>query len=287
MPAMSGLDEIDTRATTWYGKVAQSPPFPDEPALDCRIAPGLRSGLPTTLLLGALHVRGPHKDYYGGHLPMAVRVVACHLGTGRVYEADLSPPDAVPIRVATEEELRARSARPSSVLVHFNVDLPVLLGLPGAPGRYRVLAWLDDLVSPVLDVDIEPRPDRGNGAVRAGVPAGVVRTSVVHPAPEHDGITLALSPPGDDGALLVRGSAALPPRESSAGDLPALWVLACSHRERRFGWVALAGDDVVEGANAFELDALKLVNGSGTAQKIFVLALSPTLASAVLVATTG
>ncbi|MFB0553029.1 MAG: hypothetical protein ACETWQ_06905 [Phycisphaerae bacterium] len=268
----------------WYGETPQSPNIPEKPDLVFRVVQATSDLGPTVALMAAYYLGSPFTEYYGGQLMRAIWIVAVDEQNGRVYQADLNGPDHLPIMIEASDEV-AEAAMPgwSFESAHFNVDLAALLGLPEQSGRYRVFLWLDDIVSSIKTVDVPANPARGKGRPVASQTSQLVQFGPDPKAPkvQADNIVLALSGEPDD--MSIHG--AWTPQKGVDPHQVVLWILATSHRDRNFGWVAIRADESPTNiaSASFCIDALKLVRTSGIEQKIFVLGLSTTSISKVVV----
>ena len=275
---IEGTDKV------WYQQTPESPNIPEAPGLFFRLAGANSPNGPTVALLGAYRLGSPFMEYYGGQLVRAIRVVAIDVSSGQVYQSDLNGPDHPPITLeASDKEMAEAGPGWSTESGFFNLDLPALLGLPKKSASYRVFLWLDDLISNIVDVQIPANPGRGDGHPTACSPIGAVQFASDPSATEKKPDVVRLRLVKKDDKQFLQGtwnsvSLANP-------NQPVIWLLAASHRERRFAWLSLGANEIP--ANllpvAFQLDVNALLLDTAVLQKRFFLALSLSSASTVQV----
>lgn len=269
--------------TVWHKQTPQSPLMPDPPGLVFRPAAADAAAGATIALLGAYHLGSPYLEYYGGQLSRAIRVVAIDLQNGLVYHADLNGPDHPPILLeATDEEIAARAAGWSSESAYFNVDLPVLLGLPKQSSLYKVFLWLDDLISNIEIINIPENPARGNGRPVKRMPIDHILFGgePVLSKSKPDAVALALIEASGD--KLIKGSWF--PIPARYPEQPVLWLLATSHRDRNFNWISVNAQEIPRDlpCAAFSLKVEALMRTTGVHQKVFAVLLSAGSVSDIL-----
>lgn len=283
---MTQVYRIEESDIIWYGKKAYSPDLPSGIGLVFNAVEAVSASGPTVALAAAYRVGSPYTEYYGGQLPRPIRVVAVNEASGLVYDADLKEPDQPPVRVLISDKA-AKEAKPSGLIesAHFNVDMPALLRLPEQAGRYKVFLWLDELVSPVLTVDIPANPARGKGKPVASGSAQVVHFGADPASPKVESGKLELALTGKPDERVVHGS--WMKIKAEKGESPVLWLFVTSHRDRRFGWVAMHAKDTPqnEAVVTFHFNTDDLVKTSDAAQKIFVIGLATNAISNVHVIT--
>jgi len=281
---MENNSQLKVPETVWYEATSRSPDIPQQPGFVFRAVQATSESGPTVALAAAYRLGSPFTDYYGGQLPRPIWVVAVDEGSGSVYQADMNSPDHPPIVLEVSDQ-DAESAMPgwSYESAHFNVDLAALLGLPEQSGRYRVFLWLDDLTSSVAAVNVPANPARGKGRPVASQPSKLVQfgPDPAAPKPKSGEVALVVSSEPDD--ISVHG--AWTPEKAVDPNQVVLWLMAASHRDRTFGWVAIRADELPDtvAAQSFRFNALDLVKTSGIAQKVFVSGLSSKGVSKVLV----
>lgn len=279
---MTHGQQIKVSETLWYGKIPGSPDIPATQGLAFIPVDAASESGPTVVLAAAYRVGKPHTAYYGGQFPRPIRVVAVNEQTGVVYEADLNSPEHPPIMVLASDEAAAKPDG-SSETAFFNLDMIALLRLPEESGRYKVFLWLDQLVSPVITVDIPANPSRGKGKPVASAPVNVVKFDTEPQTRQPEAASAGLNLTGKPGEPIVHGSGSEIHVEHP--DQPVLWIMATSHRDRRFGWVMLRASELPAGASrfSFSLNYLDLVRSANIPQKIFCLGLTTTGVSNVYV----
>lgn len=275
---------ISITETIWYGQTPHSPAVPVAPGLAFTLAPANASDGQTMALLAAYHLGTPFVEYYGGHLPRAIRVVAMNMQTGEVYQSDLNEQDYPPIILeVTDEEMANASPGWSTESSYFNVDLLTLLRIPKKAASYRIFLWLDNLISNVEVVDVTEESGR-EGVVPLERPSiesvrfGADSTLATMPLKAIDLRHIKKT----DEQLLQ--SAWYPPEGTHPGQ-PVIWLLAMSHRDRSFGWLSLNADEVPGNLSpaVFQVDLRSLLELTDTRQKIFALAIGVSSSSQVLV----
>lgn len=281
---MAPASPISITETIWHGQTPQSPAVPVAPGLAFTLAPANTSSGQTIALLAAYHLGTPFVEYYGGHLPRAIRVVATNMQTGEVYQSDLSAPDHPPIILeATDEEMANASPGWSTESSYFNVDLLTLLRIPNTTASYRVFLWLDNLISNVEVVNVPKELGREDAApierpsldrVHFGADASMATI-------QQNEVSLSLIKSADQQRLQT----AWYPVETAHPGQPVLWLLATSHRDRSFGWLSLNADELPEKSApaVFRIDLSSLLELSDIPQKIFALAIGVNSSSQILV----
>jgi len=267
----------------WYGETPYSPDIPKQAGLVFRAVPAASESGPTVALAAAFRLGSPFTEYYGGQLPRPVWVVAVDEETGRIHQADLNGPDHPPIRVmASDRDAEAAMPGWSYESARLNVDLAALLGLPEKSGRYRVLLWLDDLVSSMETVYVPANPARGKGRPVASQPTQFVQFWPDPTAPKAESGKIVLAASGKPDDKSVHGAWA--PGKVVDPQKVVLWLLTVSHRERKFAWMAIRAIELPGNmaSYSFSFNPMDLMKTSGIAQKVFVLALSADVGSNVL-----
>jgi hypothetical protein len=282
---MTQTYRIEEKNTVWYGKKAYSPELPGGTGLFFNAVEAVSPSGPTVALAAAYRLGSPYIEYYGGQLPRPIRVVAVNEESGLVYEADLKEPDHPPVRILITDKV-AKEIKPSGMIesAHFNVDLAALLRLPEQEGRYKVFLWLDELVSRVVAINIPANPARGKGKPVASVPIRVVHFGPDPASPGVEPGKLELALGGKPEETAVHGSWIV---KAEKGENPVFWLLANSHRDRRFAWVALRAKDVPqdEATTTFSFNTGDLLKTSDVAQKVFIIGLAANAVSNVHVIT--
>ena len=268
----------------WYQQTPQSPNVPEAPGLLFTLAAADSANGPTMALFGAYHLGTPFIEYYGGQLVRAIRVVAVDMASGQVYQSDLNSPDHPPIMLeATDKEVAEAGPGWSTESGFFNLDLPALLGLPQRGASYRIFLWLDNLISNIVDVKIPANPSRVERPPTMRIPVDKVQFAADPNAIEKkpDLIRLRLVKKTDK--QFLQGT--WMPEHLANPDQPVIWVLAVSHRERRFAWLSLYAKEIPKNLSplAFQLEVNALLEATDVSQKLFFIALSLSSASNVQV----
>lgn len=277
-------EKIMIQDTVWYQQSPQSPNVPEAPGLLFTLASVNSASGPTVALFGAYNLGTPFMEYYGGQLVRAIRVIAIDVNSGQVYQSDLNSPDHPPIMLeASDKEVEEAGPGWSSESGFFNLDLPALLGLPQKEASYRVFLWLDDLISNIVDVKIPANPSRVERLPTERMAVDNVQLASDPNAAGQKPDTVNLNVLNKMDSQFLQGT--WNPVAISNPEQPVIWVLAASHRERRFAWLNLHANEV--GAStvpvAFQLDVNAMLQPTNVMQKRFFIALSLSSVSAVQV----
>ena len=267
--------QIKVNETVWHGKMPYSPDAANITGLVCNQVDAVSASGPTVVLAAAYRFGSPYTDYYGGQLPRPILVVAVNEESGNIYQADLNKPDHPPIRVMESDKAVEDGKSDGSIeSAYFNVDIAALLRLPEEAGRYKLFLWLDDLVSSVLTVNIPVNPARGKGKPVSSGSVQMIGFGTHPDAPKMEAgkAVLALSWKSDQ--PVVHGSWLTVKVEKP--QQPVLWVMFTSHRDRKFGWVAIHAKDLPldQEITTFNFNVQDLLKTSGIAQKIFIMSLA-------------
>lgn len=268
----------------WYQQTPQSPNVPEAPGLLFALAAADSANGPTVALFGAYHLGTPFIEYYGGQLVRAIRVVALDMASGRVYQSDLNSPDHPPIMLeASDKDVAAAGPGWSTESGYFNLDLPALLGLPQRAASYRVFLWLDDLISNIVDVQIPANPSRVERPATERIPVDNLQFAADPNATENKADLIRISLAKKTDKQFLQGT--WMPVNLANPDQPVIWVLAASHRERRFAWLSLYAKEIPKNLSplAFQLEVNALLEATDVSQKRFFMALSLSSASTVQV----
>ncbi len=162
---MATKDEIIITQQPWADEYPDSPQLgEDVSALAIALRPARHNDNPTVALLGTYNLLGPHAERFSGRVRGAVRIVAINATNGRVFHNHAARTDSVPFELE-EAFLKTPSTQDSktrlvSTAGHFNIDLCEQLGLPPGKARYSVFAWLGDMVSSSVLVQVPANPNR-------------------------------------------------------------------------------------------------------------------------------
>lgn len=287
-------DPIAIEQSPWYQPEPGAPTLPPGgPAIDFALAPAVYRGRATAALLGACRTNKRLAELHGPNAVKLIRLIAIDTLTGAVSHNDVSDPHAAP--PALLKSLEVPPTDPGNVGADwvgfsFNADLSDQLGLPKSAGSYTVLAWLEDLVSPVHPLVMQEdkqRPGQPGTPPKPSVLSPVnIRTTPESPERAKGRITLTASPAPKRPAIgVVRGSIGpgiLPKVPEGVMARPKFLTVAVKTAlDHRFAVhnVVLPGLVDETGCCEFDFNVEELFDPAPTPQPVFAIAIAGQVAS--------
>ncbi len=296
---MTNSKTISIPEVLWFDELEITPQIDDNAfaALEFSLAAGENATGPSTVLAGAYRLGWPYTELYGHQIPTPIVVVAIDATNGDVYLSNLNivnsdeTEEALLVNVGDDVANQPGPARDAlQVGGNFNVDLAALLGLPGDARYYRILLWLDDLVTPVQTVQVPADPSRTGMDPSAykvsGSNLATVRSSSHSPTAEAGEIRTDLDFSGSSFtayATMPPGSLDTPPT-GGTGD-PVLTLLAFCRQTQSFGWWASrdAYTTMVSSKTPnFDFEPFQLLARPDPAANVYVLTIVGNLRNEVL-----
>ena len=243
--------------------------------LGFQAVPGRSMAGDTVVLTGAYVASSPILDYYGGQLPGAIHLVAFDPKTGVVHNYPLLDGKSPPVRVLVPEGMTPAPGG-SVQKAAFDVDMPSLLALPPEAATYRVFFWLDNVVSPVVSVEVPENKNRTLSLLSNRRPpdsidfkAGLNTQTPSSPS------SIALETAVADGAKTVCG-AWTPGPGYDPGKPYFLALIALNHRDRSCGWTSVDVNALPQDADkwSFRFGPSDLTGLEQGKQSVFVAAFS-------------
>lgn len=294
------MSKITIRDQPWYGEEPDSPALPQDGfALVMSVVPARSRTGPTSALLGGYRVPGHLVRVYNELITGAIEIVGVDGSTGYVYHnnAEEDGGEAEPVTVNLNPPPPAPGVLPSSARsAHFNVDLREQLHLPAEKGNYHIFLWLEELTSPVEEIELPgpapkspppPPPERADDGLLA------FKESYESPRARGKQVVLALphpqEKPSNDTPVMIYGAVGPgciptnPPRKGEPRK--TITVLGICHQSRDFRWQStpLPVEVIEQKTCSFEFDLLRLLKGAKRPQKVFVIAMCGGAKSEVLV----
>ena len=251
--------------------------------LGFQAVPGRSMAGDTVVLTGAYVASSPILDYYGGQLPGAIHLVAFDPETGVVHNHPLLDAKSPPVRVLVPEGVKPAPGG-SVQKAAFDVDMPSLLALPPEATTYRVFFWLDNVVSPVVSVEVPENKNRtlfllSNRRSPDLIDFKAGLKTQTPPSPS----SIALEAVVADGAKTVCGAWTPGPGYDPAKPY-FLALIALNHRDRSCGWTSVDVNDLPRDNDKwrFRFDPPDLTGLEQGTQSVFVAAFSSEHAPVVL-----
>jgi hypothetical protein len=255
--------------TPVYGPQPDSPALPPETfVLDFAVRPAhSQAGVPTVALFAAGLFPGSYAQIYGGRTQCAVKIVAIHSRSGRVYHNNAERDDAVPLAVVMKPQpppLEEEEAEIESIDAYFAVDLRAQLALPAEAAAYSVFLWLDEVTSAARIVPL-PGPEAAAPARPAGPAHPAFQFRRTSSTPQAAGAEIALRRPSGESRVYGAAGPALLGPAAADGAADHLTILALDFRSRTLKWHSFAVPEVARIARdlPFDFDCNSLFGGAG------------------------
>lgn len=289
----------------WYGREGKSPKLPDGfYGIEFEQASAEGPFGDTVALFATVRLGPRHAEMYGARAGAATEIVAIDSETGLVYHGRGTRIDSAPFEpvILADREFEEMDAMVETVESNFNVDLCAQLGLPPGPALYHVFCWLDDVRSPLSDVDMPASDGRPKGAPEANVnvPGLVAMSAAEGDLPQGAGrifmrYTIDQAAQAEHATQdTIRAGVSvfgqvdpevLPTEPPLPGEAP-LWltVFVRSHLDRDFAQytVPVPGECIEGRSLAFQLHPFRILDLSERPQRYFVLVAVGNVISEVL-----
>ncbi|MEM7153509.1 MAG: hypothetical protein AAF799_11755 [Myxococcota bacterium] len=281
---------IDIPSVVWFSQTPSSPTLSTTAFADLKLAsaPAQSPTGPTVALLGSYRLGWPYVELYPNQLPKPILIVAVSTTTGEVFSNDLDAydpriqPTAIGPAIA---DTKANAAGPARNIPgtagYFNVDLGARLSLPPEAGYYQVFAWLDDLVTPILTVQVPANENRRavdpsfNQVKSEGLVT--IEDSSHSPNPKDGEIRTDLEFTKGSSyrvyATLPPGALQTPPVGSAPGS-PILSVMTFNRQMRQFAWWSSStaySTMVSKSTDTFDFDPFGLQPRPNPAANVYVV----------------
>ena len=163
----------------WYESHAHSPAFPQEQVgIHYELLPANSANGPTLAMFASMVASSSLLKRYGGRVTGAIKIIAINPDTGDIFHASAEPEESVPMDIVTRPQPNQTDSnpgpQPTSMKLHFNVDIGAHLSLPSAEQKYTFFIWLDEYVSDNKSATVPANPNRTAGAKNKAFDRGII-----------------------------------------------------------------------------------------------------------------